>query len=408
MRMAWRNIWRNTRRTLLTVAAIAFACVLLIFMLSWQFGAYDTMINATVKMSTGHLQVQAEGYQNKKEIRLAVPDPSVVARILDETEGVAAYTFRAMGFSLISSKERTYGAAVVGIDPAREPGVSNWKSLIRKGEFLSKDDFNQAVIGKLLAKNLRVDIGDELTVLGQGRDGSIAATVLTVKGIFGSGNDEFDRNAIQIPLAAFQEVYAMMGAVHEVVINARSLGDVARIKAAVASKIQTANQKKPLAVLDWKDLTPGLVQAIYMDLGSGIIFYLILIIMVAFSILNTFLMVFFERTREFGVLTAIGISPGRLVKLLLAESTFLTAVGVAVGIAGGCAITLWFQKHGFVISGTDELMRQWGLTGRLYTKLTWISALAGPCAVMLITFLTALYPALKVRRLRPVEALAFV
>lgn len=407
IKMAWRNVWRNPRRTLLTVAAIAFACILLVFMLSWQFGAYDAMINASVKMSTGHLQIQAEEYMDKRDIRLAVSDPKAVGLILDRTDAVAAHTFRASAFSLVSSEERTYGALVVGVDPVREPNVSNLKSLIRQGSFLSEDDFDKALIGKMLAKNLRIGIGDELTVLGQGRDGSIAATVLKIKGIYSSGNDDFDRNSIQIALKAFQEVYSMRGGVHEVVANVKSLSDVADVKKIVASEIRSVESKKSLVALDWTDLTPGLIQAIYMDLGSGIIFYIILIIMVAFSILNTFIMAIFERTREFGVLMAMGTAPGRLVKLLLAESTFLTLVGVIVGTAVGCVLAAYFQVHGFEIAGTDEMMKHWGLPGRMHTKLTWISATAGPAAVMFITFLTALFPALKVRSLSPVEALNF-
>ncbi|UCF73033.1 MAG: ABC transporter permease, partial [Deltaproteobacteria bacterium] len=137
VKMAWRNIWRNPRRSVLTISAIAFASVLLVFMLSWQFGSYDTMINSAVKIHTGHLQVQVKGYKDKKDIRLVVPDPAAVGGILDETPGVAAYTFRANAFSLASSKERTYGIMVIGIDPTREARVSTLKKLIRQGSYLS-------------------------------------------------------------------------------------------------------------------------------------------------------------------------------------------------------------------------------------------------------------------------------
>ena len=216
VKMAWRNIWRNPRRTILTISAVAFASVLLVFMLSFQLGSYGTMINASVKIHTGHLQVQAKGYQDKKNMRLVVPDPSAVGNILDTTTGVAAYTFRANAFSLVSSRERTYGIIVIGIDPVMEARVSTIKKLIRRGSYLSEDDTNEALVGKLLARNLQVGPGDDLTVLGQGRDGSIAATVVKVKGIYSSGIDEFDRSSIHISLKNFQDVYSMQGAVHEV------------------------------------------------------------------------------------------------------------------------------------------------------------------------------------------------
>ncbi len=408
VKMAWRNIWRNPRRTMLTICAIAFASLLLVFMLSFQFGSYETMINTSVKIQTGHLQVQAETYQEKKNIRLVVPDPAKIAQVIDSIPAVEAYTFRGQAFSLISSNERTYGVAVTGIDPIGEAQVSRLKSLIREGAFLSKEDTHQALVGKLLARNLRVKLGDELTLIGQGRDGSIAATVVQVKGIFSSGISEFDRSAVQIPLQTFQDVYSMQGAVHEVVIIADALRNIAAIKTAIQATLSSLKLKKPLTVLDWNELMPGLRQSIEMDLVSGLIFYLLLVLVVAFSILNTFLMAIFERTREFGVLMAIGTTPGRLTKVLLIESMTLTFIGIIAGILIGSLITLYFQAHGIDISGASELLSQFGITGRIYPKLSWLSATSGPLAVLIITFFAALYPAIKVRMLRPVEAMRTV
>ncbi|MFB0505307.1 MAG: ABC transporter permease [Thermodesulfobacteriota bacterium] len=408
LKMAWRNIWRNSRRSILTILAIAFASLLLVFMLSWQFGSYDAMINSAVKIHTGHVQVQAKGYKNKRSIRLVVPDPAEVGDILEKTPGVAAYSFRTNAFSLVSSKERTYGAIVIGIDPVREAKVSTLEKLVHQGNYLSAGDTDQALLGKLLAKNLLVGLGDELVVLGQGRDGSIAATMVKVKGIFSSGQDEFDRSTIHIPLKYFQDVYTMYEAVHEVVVLVKSLEYVPEIKRTVAAGIENTNKKGHLVALDWMELMPGLIQAIQMDLVSGFIFYIILIVVVAFSILNTFLMTIFERTREFGVLMALGTTPGRLTKLLLIESTTMTMVGIVIGIIGGSLITWYFQEHGIVISGASELMRQYGLAERMFPQLSVLSVVIGSGAVLVITLLTALYPALRVRRLRPVEAMMSV
>ncbi|MES0350679.1 MAG: FtsX-like permease family protein [Desulfobacteria bacterium] len=408
VKMAWRNIWRNPRRSILTMTAIAFACLLLVFMLSFQFGSYDTMINSAVKIHTGHLQVQAEGYQDKRTMRLVVPDPGAIGSILEQTPGIDAYTYRANAFSLVSSEERTYGIVVIGIDPAREANVSTLKKVIRQGSYLSPKDTNQALLGELLAKNLQVGLGDELVVIGQGRDGSVAATVVEVKGTYNSGQDEFDRSSIHIPLKHFQDVYAMRGGVHEVVALGKSLGAIPAIRKAVAGSIENEDPKHVLVVLDWIDLMPGLIEGIKLDLISGLILYCILILVVAFSILNTFLMAVFERTKEFGVMMAIGTTPRRLTKLLLLESIAMTVIGIVVGIIAGCLITWYFQVHGIAISGMSEVVRQFGIPERMYPKLSFLSVTIGPTLVLFITSLTALYPALRVRRLRPVEALASV
>ncbi len=408
-KMAWRNIWRNPRRTILTIMAIAFACVLLIFMLSFQFGSYDTMINSSVKIHTGHLQVQARGYQDNQQIRDVIPDPQPVQQALDNIPEVQAHAPRARAFALVSSKARTYGVMVEGVEPAAEARVSTLSRIVRQGDYLRpqpwKHGLPDALIGYLLARNLKVAIGDELTVLGQGRDGSIAATVLRVRGIYNSGMDAFDRGAIQIPLDAFQEIFTMGTAVHEIVIVGRLLADAPSIKAALKSPLAGMASQRPLEVLDWVELMPGLKQAISMDLVSGAIFYLILIMVVAFSILNTFLMAILERMVEFGVMMAMGTKPGRLTRLVLMESAGMTLVGVITGMLLGCLVTWYFMNHGIHLGGSSEITRQFGIPDTLYPRLSLISITAGPLAVFVITLLAALYPALKIRYLKPVEAM---
>jgi putative ABC transport system permease protein len=407
-KMAWRNIWRNTRRSILTICAIAFATLLLIFMLSWQFGSYDTMINAAVRAQSGHLQVQAKDYNDKHTIRLVVSNPEEVSAVLDSISGVSAYTFRAGTFSLLSSNVRTYGAMVIGIDPEKEARVSTLKTLVRQGDYLSGNHGNEALMGRLLAKNLQVGIGDEVVLLGQGMDGSIAATVVNVAGIYSSGQDVFDRSSIQIPIKTFQEIYSMGEAVHEVVVICKNLDRVQEVKKALAAGVKDLKKGDGLVVLDWTELMPGLIQAIRMDLCSGLIMYMILIVVVAFSILNTFLMAILERTREFGILMAVGTKPGRLTRILLMESTATTIMGIIAGIIAGCLVTWYFQVHGIYFSDASELLRQYGLPERMHPQLSVLSVAIGAGIVMVITILTALYPALKVRRLRPIEAMSAV
>ena len=403
--MAWRNIWRNTRRSVLTILAIVFATMLLVFMLSFQFGSYDTMINTAVKIHTGHVQVQAAGYNDKMDIRLVVPDPAAVYNLVKDIREVEAYTSRANAFALVSSSDRTYGILLTGIDPEREAKVSTLVKLVRRGEYLAGEDRDMALVGDLLAENLKVDIGDDLVLLGQGRDGSVAASILKVKGIFSSGQDKFDRNSIQMPLGYFQDVFSMNGTVHEIVVLSRSLKEVKIIKKELGAGVGGIDSDGNLAVLDWMELMPGLIQSIKLDLVSGLIMYVILIVVVAFSILNTFLMVIFERTREFGVLMAVGMTPGRLMRSLFLESMSITCIGIILGIISGGMVTWYFQVHGILISGASELLSQFGLPDRMYPQLSVLSISVGAGIVLIITILTAVYPVLKVWRLKPLKAM---
>jgi ABC-type lipoprotein release transport system permease subunit len=219
LRLAWRNLWRHARRTWLTIGAMVFSNTLLVFMISFQFSMYGLMIDNTLQVFSGHMQVQAPGYKDDQKMRQVVPDVQSLAATLRselDSETIAA---RGWSFGLASSEERSYGIGIYGVEPAFEGNVSNIPGLIEDGQYLESTDTMEIVIGTMLARNLRVGVGDELTILGSGLDGSFAAAVVTVVGIFESGVKEIDRNIAEMPLGAFQEVFYMNGAGHQVVIR---------------------------------------------------------------------------------------------------------------------------------------------------------------------------------------------
>ncbi|MBI4773163.1 MAG: ABC transporter permease [Deltaproteobacteria bacterium] len=379
-KVAWRNIWRNPRRSLLTTSAVVFACVLLIFMVSLQAGSYDAIINTAVRLQAGHIQVQAEGYNDKPEIRKVVRQPRAVAELIDKNPRIEAIAFRANAFSLVSST-------------------------MQRAEYLTEKDGNATVVGNLLAKNLSVDVGDELVILGQGYDGSVAANALTVKGVFRTGQPDFDRSALQIPLATFQSTYDMDDAVHKIVVMGKDLEEVGSLAESIRAELGRRRTSQNLAVLTWNELMPGLEQAIQVDMMSAWIFYGILIVVVAFSIMNTFVMAVFERTHEFGVLIAIGMKRIRLIGMVLLESAYLTIWGVILGILVGVAVTYYFQIHGIDISGTEDLFAQYGLPSVLRPKLTVGSVLSGPLIIFAVTLLTAAFPTFRILKLKLVRAM---
>ena len=399
--LAWRNIWRNPRRSVLTILAIIFASGLLVFMLSFQFGAYEDMIDSSVRLSTGHLQIQPEGYQNRPEMHKVIENPGPLLDRVAAVAGVDAVTVRSETFALAAGAKRSRGTTVSGVRPEVERRISTLPGQIRKGRYLQDGDKDVAVIGALGAERLQIDIGDECTLIGQGRDGSVAATVVRIVGIFQTGIDEFDRTSMQIPYSDFDSVFSMEGSAHRLVIITKNLADNGPVAAAVRGMVEAAD----LAVLTWDELTPGLRQSIELDLIGGIIMYAILVIVVAFSILNTFFMAIIERTREFGVLMAIGTKPLRLVKIMLLESLAMTCVGLLAGMILGTAVTLFFSYYGIGMGDSSELLAQYGIADRLYPRLSLLSILIGPAIICVVTSITALIPTLKIVNMRPVAAL---
>ncbi len=402
LRLAWRNLWRQPRRTWLTTGAMVFSNVLLVFMISLQFGMYRLMIENSLQAFTGHMQVQANGYLEDRKMRQTIPRVASLAGDLRSELGSDTVAARATAFALASSDDRSYGIAVFGVEPQFEPHVSNIPGLVREGRFLARNDAAEIVIGEVLARNLKVGIGDEVTLLGSGRDGSFAAVVADVVGIFGSGVADLDRTMAEMPLGLFQDVFYMQGAGHEVVVNAPRLGQVADYKQRVAGLLP---QDEDLVVQDWDALLPGLKQAIQADISSAVFMYAVLVVLVAFSVLNTQLMSVLERTHEFGIVLALGLKPGRLGRLVMLETALMGLIGLLIGVLIGGAVTAWLGVHGFTMPGMDEMGAKFNLPSRLHPQVTIASLLSGPAVVFLFSLLASIYPALRLRRLQPVEAM---
>ena len=405
LRMAWRNLWRHKRRTWLTATAMIFSNVLLVFMISLQLGSYDMMINNTLQAFSGHLQVQRTGYNENPKLRTSMESIRPLANRLRQALPQARVTARAEGFVLASSEQRSFGIQVIGVQPEYEAGVSTIPGLVRRGRYLQDSNVPEIVIGAVMAKNLKIDTGDELTLLGSGRDGSFAAGVLTVVGVFESGNQAMDRSFAEIPLGYFQDMFTMDGHGHSNAIALDSLDPIGVAHATAESVIAGSGQ---LAVLDRNALYFGLQQAIQADFSSAWFMYGVLIILVAFSVLNTQLMSVLERTREFGVITALGIKPRKLASLVMLETALMALIGLIIGVFLGWLVALYFNTAGFSYPGMEEMTERFNLPGAMYPAVSVFSMMLGPSVVFLFCMLASIYPALRLLRLQPVEAMRTV
>ena len=405
LRMAWRNLWRHWRRTWLTIGAMIFSNTLLVFSISLQFGSYDMMIDNSLQAFTGHIQLQHPAYLDEQKMRYALDDIDARAQSLRRDLGLETISARAAGFALASSKDRSFGLQILGVDARHEPLVSTLPALISSGRYLRPGAREEIVIGAVLARNLKVDVGGELTFLGSGMDDSFAAGVVKVVGIFESGSSDLDRAVAQVNLGYFQETFAMRGAGHSIVIRAPHIDDVERLVTQLRANI---DDPAAVAVRDWDELQPGLRQAIRADMASAWFMYSVLIVLVAFSVLNTQLMSVLERTREFGTMMALGLKPARLARLVMLETSLMTLIGLALGIALGAAITAWLSVVGFSYPGMEEMAEKFNLPDRMYPAISLLSLSLGPGIVAIGSLLAAIYPALRLNLLQPIEAMRAV
>ena len=399
--LAWRNLWRQPRRTLLSLASIALAAALLVFMLSFQLGVYDQMKENVLKLFDGYAQFQAPGYADDPDLRKTILDPRRLALEAKGIPGIEAAAPRVNAFAILANGAKSFGAAVVGIDPTAEPSVSSLGAAIVSGRYLLASDTSTIVLGDALARNLGVSLGGRVTLLGSAMDGSVAADVLEVVGIYHSGIPEMDRSFSEIPFARAQSTFGLSNRANTLAISGRSLIDVNDALPRLAS----LGHPQRLELQDWGALEPALRDSIRLKYITTALIYGTLVVVVTFIILNTLLMSVLERTHEFGILLAIGMRPSAIGSMVWLELLSLALLGALIGIAIGGAIALWFAVHGIEIPGLGATLRQYGLPTRLFPTMSALSVLLGPSVITLAICLGGIVPYLYVRRLTAASAM---
>jgi len=399
--LAWRNLWRQPRRTLLNTLSIGFAAMVMVFLLALQLGTYASVKENVLKAFDGYAQIQPPGYRDDPALHRTIEDPGMVMDAAKRVAGVTDAAPRASSFAIVSRGDASFGAAVTGVDPALEQRVSALHNTIARGRYLEPGDGAAAVIGSALARNLGVDLGGRLTLLGEARDGTVAADVLTVVGVFDTGTRELDRQVVEMPLTRFQDTFAMGKAVNVVVLGGKSL---ARLTDALP-RVRERLPDPDLRVVDWKTLRPGVSQAITLDVSVSMLWYASLLVVVVFIVLNTLLMSVLERTREFGVLLAVGMRASLIGRMVWMELLLLALLGLTAGVLAGTGLALAIGHYGLVLPGAEAVFAQWGVPGRLFPRLDAVSAFAGPLAMLAGILAAGVIPYRRIRQLEPVSAM---
>jgi putative ABC transport system permease protein len=399
--LAWRNLWRRPQRTLLSLLSVSLVSGLLVFVLSFQDGVYGQMKETTLRIFDGYAQLQAPGFADDPTLDRAIVRPEQLAQEAEGVPGVTVAAPRVNGFAILANGPRSYAALVVGVDPARESRISSIASTIQQGRYLTASDTNAAIVGDLLAKNLGVGVGGTVTMLGSARDGSVAADVLQVAGIYHSGIPDLDRTILEMPFARAQGTFQMQDAANTIALGGPSLGSVDR----ALPVLETLSRRTGVSVRDWQDMEPAMRDVIDLKYAASMLFYASLVLVVAFIILNTLLMSVLERTREFGMLLALGMRPSQIGGMVWIELLALALIGCAVGVAIGGGVTLWLQSTGILFPVDPKLLAQYGVPSRLYPNLSLFSALVGPGALILAIAIGGLVPFLRVMRLTPALAM---
>ncbi len=396
-KMAFRNLGRNRRRSLLSSMAVAIGLALLILMASIVTGEMRGALENTIQLQSGHLQIRAAGYNEDKlslDWKYLIADPQNVIDRLKTLPQVVSATPRLFASGIVTLGEQSRGVQVVGIDPTA--AASNpFRQGLLAGDFLTPDDREGVLIGRPLADKLRMNVGSQINLLVNRSDGSVDQQLFTIRGVYSTGTSAFDENTLFMPLAKAQVFTGAQDHVSTILVFLHD-----RDQADAVAKALTAPD---FQVLTWRTMNELIVQ--YEDFANAylVILYLIVLGITATVVTNTLVMAVFERTREIGVLAAIGMKGGRIMAQFLAEAGLLATGGVIGGLVLGVLAFLYFNRFGFYIGnmGISGVL----MSDTIYAYLTVQNLVTLAIVTYVITLVASLYPAIMAARLEPMEAL---
>jgi len=396
--MAWRNIWRNRRRSLVTMAAMSLALLVMIEYSGLAQGYMLRMEANIVDIEVGDLQIFAPGYRDEPSIynRIEAPD-ALLARLADA--GYAAAP-RLLAAGLVAAGDTSAGVSFTGIDPGRDAKVSEIYKHLAAGRWLDPSDPKGVVIGKRLARALDVGVGAELVVLTQGADGAMAYDLYTVRGVLRGIGDATDRTGIFMTAGAFRELLVVPDGVHQIIVRRPAAVDLPSTAARVHGLA------RELDVKTWRQLLPTISSMLDSARGVMIAMFFIVYIAIGMLILNAMLMAVFERIREFGVLKALGVGPFEVLRLIVAESAIQTGIAILVGVSFAVPGIWYLSSTGINLAQLGGVTIMGIAWDPIWRAAVHVGAFTEPILVLVaIVAVAVLYPALKAALIRPVDAM---
>ncbi|MEE8316327.1 MAG: FtsX-like permease family protein [Syntrophobacteria bacterium] len=404
-RLAWRSIWRNRRRTLITVLSIGFGLACTVFFIAIGEGVYAQLIDQVVRMQAGHITMENPGYRDAPAVDLWVKAPESLRSQIERLPQVERTKLIIMGQGIARSASGDISATLMGIEPSVELDTSPLVRHIVAGRYLNDDDGPWVVIGSEFAKRLKLAVGKKMVLTTNDAAGNLVDELCRVRGIFETGSVEIDGYLIQAPIDFARRLFGLPEE------SATQLGVVLRIPEAQEVILREARlmvAEQDIAVLPWQEVIPEIASYIKLDKGSNLIFQAILVFLILFTIFNTILMSVLEREREFAVLLALGTKPVQLRLQILMESAYLGLIGCALGLlVGGLAAwaaQVWgidlrsLLEEGFTISG-------FAVSAKMHARVTTGLLLGTAGLVFGATLILSLIPMRRATRLSIVDQL---
>jgi ABC-type lipoprotein release transport system permease subunit len=405
LRLAWRNIWRHARRTMIVIAAMSVGLIMMMLYDGLVAGFEQAIYGNAIRVLGGNIQVHAAGYQAEANTNplLPLPDESAVLAAARAQPQVVSASRRIITGGLATSHEGAFGVQIIGIEPTQEASVSLPLQNVKAGRALTPDDQDMALIGKGLADSMGLQVGDRFTLAGRATHDQMRQRTMTVAGIYDIGMTDIEKQTVYLSLNEAETLYGFPGQATEVMITLKDVGHEAPVMAALRSNLSG------IEVSSWQTSFPELEATIGTKGAVMTIFSIVILGIAGIGILNLLLMAVYERTREIGLLGALGLKPRQISLLFLLEGTMMGLAGAVVGIGVGLVLMIIFRQVGFDYSAFSTLTSYTALiSGRVYPTLGLEKLPMRTLTVLIISALAALIPAREASMREPAEALHFV
>lgn len=400
LKLAWRNIWRNRRRSIIVILSICVGAYAMIFVDSLSLAFFEQMIEQQLGAHIGHIQIQHPNYMDSESVDDRITSVEPIEQVLSQLPFEAHFAPRVEAMGLLSSAVNSSGMFITGVDFNREKEITTISESVIRGSYPS--DGNEVLISEKTAKSLDVDVGSKVVAMASDTEGHVGSGLFRVVGIFQTVNSNFDKGYAFISLKEAQKMMALDSAVTNMVVRMPDLGQIDSTKALLQQQLGDK-----LSVLTYNDLIPSLqmqVEAINQSMG---IFMAIIGVAMVFGIINTLLMSVMERINEFGVLQAMGMTGRKLVGMLITEASILGVIGLAFGVLIGLLLNSYFSQHGIYLGAAGESLQMYGMDSTIYPRVRSEAIKMTISIVMTVSILASLYPARKATELKPVEAIRF-
>lgn len=400
LKIAWRNILRNKRRSAITISAVSFGLAAVIFLWSFVDGFQHQMEESIKNIITGDVQIYPQGAEGLYNVNLLLENPEEVRKVLAETPSIRKKVERVLASGIVSSANNSLMTFVVGEDPVQEKEF-NPKNLMVKGRELQNTDEHGAILGLPMAKQLQVDLGDKIVLVLQDRFGSLVGESFRVVGFFETGSDQIDNSTVDILLPVLQRLLSAEGQVTKILLRTDEKVPVEKIIGDLKSKLDSSKYK----ISPWGDIAPMLSQLVEFQQRMIFIVVLIVLAILGTGVLNTLMMSYIERIREFGLMKALGTQDRQVALLLVLETIWLTFAGTLMGAGLGLSLSYFFAQRGINLSRFGETFSNFLIGTTIYPKVYFEHVGTAILVVLCANLIAAFYPAWKASKLEPMEAM---